>query len=55
MTLNVFPVIIPVYGREDAFATVALGIEWSKVDAELKLSEKDQKHPCLKDIDPWEV
>ena len=36
------------------FGDPDLGIEWPKVDAELKLSEKDQKHPCLKDIEPWE-
>lgn len=52
MIMSALPVITPVYGREDAFATVALGIEWSKVDAELKLSEKDQKHPALSEIEP---
>lgn len=37
------------------FDDPALGIEWPKVDAELKLSEKDRKHPLLADIEPWEV
>lgn len=36
------------------FSDPELNIEWPKVDVEIKLSEKDQKHPCLKDIEPWE-
>ena len=32
----------------------ALGIEWPDLGVELKLSEKDAKHPLLKDIEPWE-
>ena len=35
------------------FSDPALKIEWPKVDVELTLSEKDQRHPCLKDIEPW--
>ena len=37
------------------FSDPALKIEWPQVDVEIKLSEKDQKHPCLKDIAPWEA
>lgn len=36
------------------FDDPALGIEWPKVDVEIKLSEKDQKHPPLAMIEPWE-
>ena len=35
------------------FSDPALCIGWPKMDVEIKLSEKDQKHPCLKDIEPW--
>ena len=35
------------------FSDPALKIEWSKEDVEIKLSEKDQKHPCLSAIEPW--
>lgn len=35
------------------FSDPALGIEWPDVGVELKLSEKDQKHPCLSEIEPW--
>ena len=45
----------PSADRGMLFSDLALKIEWPKVDAEIKLSEKDQKHPCLKDIEPWEV
>ena len=44
----------PSADRGMLFSDLALGIEWPKVDVEIKLSEKDQKHPCLKDIEPWE-
>ena len=36
------------------FDDPALGIEWPQVDVELKLSEKDQRHPLLADIEAWE-
>ena len=36
------------------FSDPALGIEWPDLGVELKLSEKDAKHPLLKDIEPWE-
>ena len=36
------------------FSDPALGIEWPDLGVELKLSEKDGKHPLLKDIEPWE-
>lgn len=29
-----------------------LGIEWPKIDAEIRLSEKDKSHPFLADIEP---
>ena len=35
------------------FNDPALGIEWPKIDVEIKLSEKDQAHPALKDIEPY--
>ena len=44
----------PSADRGMLFSDPALKIEWPEVDVELKLSEKDQKHPCLKDIEPWE-
>ena len=36
------------------FSDPALKIEWPAVDAEIKLSEKDRRHPCLDGIEPWE-
>ena len=36
------------------FNDPALGIEWPEIDVEIKLSEKDQKHPPLAEIEPWE-
>ena len=36
------------------FDDPALGIEWPKVDVELRLSEKDRRHPLLAGIEPWE-
>lgn len=36
------------------FSDPELKIEWPKVDVEIKLSEKDQKHPGLAGIEPWE-
>ena len=44
----------PSADRGMLFSDPALGIEWPEVDVEIKLSEKDRKHPCLKDIEPWE-
>lgn len=37
------------------FSDPALEIEWPKVGVELKLSDKDQMHPCLAEIEPWEM
>ena len=36
------------------FSDPALGIEWPDLGMELKLSEKDTRHPLFKDIEPWE-
>ena len=36
------------------FDDPALGIEWPDIGVEVKLSDKDRKHPCLADIEPWE-
>ena len=36
------------------FDDPALGIEWPDVGMKLTLSEKDQVHPALADIEPWE-
>ena len=44
----------PESDRGMLFSDPALGIEWPKIDAEIKLSEKDQRHPTLADIEPWE-
>ncbi len=35
------------------FNDPALGIAWPKIDGEILLSEKDQIHPCLANIEPW--
>lgn len=43
----------PQADRGMLFSDPELKIEWPKLDVEIKLSEKDQKHPCLKDIEPW--
>ena len=43
----------PSADRGMLFSDPALKIEWPKVDVEIKLSEKDQKHPCLSAIEPW--
>lgn len=37
------------------FNDPALGIRWPEVDVEIKLSDKDQKHPPLAAIEPWGV
>ena len=36
------------------FDDPALGIEWPEIGVEVKLSEKDKRHPVLADIEPWE-
>ena len=36
------------------FNDPSLGIEWPDIGVALQLSEKDRKHPCLNDIEPWE-
>ena len=36
------------------FSDPALGIKWPDTGMELKLSEKDTRHPLFKDIEPWE-
>ena len=45
----------PEADRGMLFSDPALGIEWPEVDAKIELSDKDRKHPLLKDIEPWEV
>ena len=37
------------------FNDPALGIRWPEVDVEIKLSDKDQKHPPLSEIEPWQA
>ena len=44
----------PAADRGMLFSDPALRIEWPDVGVGLKLSEKDAKHPLLKDIEPWE-
>ena len=44
----------PSADRGMRFDDPALGIEWPDVGVELKLSEKDTKHPTLAGIEPWE-
>ena len=44
----------PEADRGMLFSDPALGIEWPEVDAKIELSDKDRKHPLLKDIEPWE-
>ena len=44
----------PSADRGMRFDDPALGIEWPDVGVELKLSEKDMKHPTLDGIEPWE-
>lgn len=36
------------------FSDPALKIEWPEIDTAIILSDRDQKHPCLRDIVPWE-
>ena len=35
------------------FDDPALGIKWPEIGVELTLSEKDGRHPFLRDIEPW--
>jgi len=44
----------PAADRGMRFDDPALGIEWPKLDVELRLSERDRKHPTLSGIEPWE-
>lgn len=44
----------PAADRGLRFDDPALGIIWPEVGIPLTLSEKDQRHPLLKDIEPWE-
>lgn len=43
----------PSADRELRFDDPSLKIEWPRLDVVLMLSEKDQKHPYLKDIEAW--
>lgn len=43
----------PEADRGMLFNDPALGIEWPKMDVEIRLSEKDQKHPGLVDIEAY--
>ena len=36
------------------FNDPAIGIKWPEIGVEIKLSEKDQNHPLLAEIEPWE-
>jgi dTDP-4-dehydrorhamnose 3,5-epimerase len=45
----------PAAERGLMFDDPGLGIEWPLADCEYLLSEKDKKHPLLKDIEPWEA
>ena len=37
------------------FNDPALGIAWPEIGVEIKLSDKDQKHPPLAEIEPWQA
>ena len=37
------------------FNDPALDIKWPELDVEIKLSDKDQKHPPLAEIEPWQT
>ena len=45
----------PQADRGMLFSDPALAIEWPAIGVPLKLSEKDQRHPGLAGIEPWEV
>lgn len=36
------------------FSDPELNIEWPNIGVAIKLSDKDKKHPCLRNIMPWE-
>jgi dTDP-4-dehydrorhamnose 3,5-epimerase len=44
----------PSSDRGMRFDDLALGIEWPDIGVPLILSAKDQKHPVLADVAPWE-
>ena len=44
----------PEADRGMLFSDPALKIEWPEAGAEIKLSEKDRRHPGLAEIEPWE-
>ena len=44
----------PEADRGMRFDDPALGIKWPDIGVTLTLSQKDQKHPPLADIEPWE-
>ena len=44
----------PSADRGMLFSDPALKIAWPEVGVGLTLSEKDRRHPLLKDIEPWE-
>ena len=37
------------------FNDPTLQIQWPEIDVEIKLSDKDQKHPPLSEIEPWQA
>ena len=37
------------------FNDPVLDIKWPELDVEIKLSDKDQKHPPLAEIEPWQA
>ena len=43
----------PTADRGLRFDDPALGIKWPEIGVPLVLSEKDQRHPCLSEIEPW--
>ncbi len=43
----------PSADRGIKFDDPALGIKWPDIGVEIKLSEKDKKHPCLRVVEPW--
>ena len=44
----------PAADRGMRFDDPALGIEWPRIGVELRLSDKDMRHPGLAGIEPWE-
>ena len=45
----------PAAERGMLFSDPALGIQWPEVGVKLTLSAKDQVHPPLAEIEPWEA